>query len=161
MQTNIKIVDIHSLEQYLHGLRLIDKDIKIVTTNGCFDILHRGHLEYLSEASEYGDLFIVLLNSDKSVKKLKGENRPVISEYDRAYALSVMEFVDFVVLFDDETPIDFIEIIKPDIHVKGGDYNIEELPETAIVKKYGGDVQLITFVEGYSTTSFIEKIKKM
>lgn len=131
---------------------------KVVFTNGCFDILHVGHLRYMNEAKRQGDVLIVGVNSDASVRRLKGETRPINSENDRAEMLSGLEAVDFTVIFADDTPISLIEDIKPSIHVKGGDYKKEDLPETVIVEKHGGEVRILTFVEGKSTTNIVNKI---
>ncbi len=129
---------------------------KIVFTNGCFDLLHRGHIRYLEEAKSFGDLLIVGLNSDNSVQRLKGEDRPINSEYDRAYLLAALEAVDYVVIFDEDTPYRLIEAIRPDILVKGGDYAGKEIVGSDIVK----DVRLVTFVEGKSSSQIIENIRK-
>ncbi len=131
---------------------------KIVTTNGCFDILHAGHVRYLEETKKYGDILIVALNSDKSVRSIKGEGRPVNNEIDRAEVLSALRSVDYVVLFDEDSPSKLLEEIKPDVHTKGADYNIETLPEAEVIKKNGGRVEFIEFVPGKSTTSIIRKL---
>ena len=133
---------------------------KVVFTNGCFDILHAGHVTYLTEAKRQGDILIVGVNSDASVKRLKGETRPINSEYDRAFVLLGTKFVDYTVIFNEKTPEKLLDILKPDIHVKGGDYKKEDLPETKIVESYGGEVIILNFVEGKSTTNIIEKINK-
>lgn len=132
----------------------------VVFTNGCFDILHVGHLRYLEEAKRQGDILIVGVNSDASVKRLKGEERPINSEKDRAEMLCGLVAVDYTVLFEEDTPIELLEELKPSIHVKGGDYTKEELPETKIVEKHGGKVQILRFVEGKSTTNIVKKIQK-
>lgn len=132
---------------------------KVVFTNGCFDILHIGHVTYLTEAKRYGDILIVGVNSDSSVKKLKGPTRPINSENDRANLLSALKTVDYTVIFEEDTPESLIEYLKPSIHVKGGDYKKEDLPETKIVESYGGEVIILNFVEGKSTTNIINKIK--
>jgi len=133
---------------------------KIIFTNGCFDILHRGHIEYLSQASDLGDCFVIGLNNDESVRQLKGESRPAIDEESRALTLASFEFVDFVVLFGEDTPSDLIRVIRPDCWVKGGDYqNYKDLPEYRALMETGGKVKLIPFVEGYSTTDIYRKIK--
>ncbi|ACV24353.1 D-glycero-beta-D-manno-heptose 1-phosphate adenylyltransferase [Methanocaldococcus fervens] len=137
---------------------LKSQNLKIVFTNGCFDILHRGHIEYLNKAKKLGDVLIVGINSDESVKKIKGDKRPIIPLYSRAYVLDNLKAVDFVVPFDEETPIELIKIIKPDVHVKGGDYKEEDLPEAEIVKGYGGEIKIIPLIEGYSTTKIIKWI---
>lgn len=132
----------------------------VVFTNGCFDILHVGHLRYLQEAKRQGDILIVGVNSDLSVKRLKGKDRPVNSEEDRAEMLCGLAAVDYTVLFEEDTPMELLEELKPSIHVKGGDYTKEELPETRIVEKHGGEVRILDFVEGKSTTNIVRKIQK-
>ena len=133
---------------------------KVVFTNGCFDILHAGHVTYLTEAKRQGDILIVGVNSDTSVKRLKGETRPINSEYDRAFVLDALKSVDYTVIFEEDTPEELIACLKPSIHEKGGDYKKEDLPETKIVESYGGEVIILNFVEGKSTTNIIEKINK-
>ena len=133
---------------------------KVVFTNGCFDILHAGHVTYLTEAKRQGDILIVGVNSDSSVKRLKGETRPINSEYDRAFVLDALKSVDYTVIFEEDTPEELIACLKPSIHVKGGYYKKEDLPETKIVESYGGEVIILNFVEGKSTTNIIEKINK-
>lgn len=140
-------------------LNLLRKENKtIVTTNGCFDILHVGHVRYLEETKKFGDVLIVALNSDKSVKSIKGEGRPINNELDRAEILCALRSVDYVVLFDEKSPADLLAEIKPDVHTKGADYTMETLPEAKIITENGGRVEFIKFVEGKSTTSTIEKI---
>lgn len=133
---------------------------KVVFTNGCFDILHVGHISYLENAKKQGDLLIVGVNSDASTKRLKGPTRPVNSETDRATMLSALKSVDYTVIFEEDTPEDLIAYLKPTIHVKGGDYKKENLPETKIVEAYGGKVVILNFVEGKSTTNIIKKINQ-
>ena len=133
---------------------------KIVFTNGCFDIIHSGHCFYLTEAKKLGDILIVGLNTDASVKRLKGETRPVNNEDDRAMVLSCLKPVDYVVLFDEDTPFNLIRNIIPNVLVKGGDYTIENIVGADIVLENGGEVKVIPFVEGKSTTKIIEKISK-
>ena len=134
---------------------------KVVFTNGCFDILHRGHVTYLNEAKRQGDILVVGVNSDASVKKLKGESRPINSEYDRAFVLDGLKAVDYTVIFGEDTPEDLIACLKPSVHVKGGDYKKEDLPETKIVEKNGGKVKILSFVDNVSTTDIINKIIKV
>ena len=134
------------------------KNKKIIFTNGCFDLLHVGHVRYLNEAKAQGDKLILGLNSDSSVKKLKGESRPLQCEEDRAEILLALEAVDEVCIFDDETPIELIKAINPDVLVKGGDWPIEKIIGHEIVLKSGGEVKSLQFVEGRSTTKIIEKI---
>lgn len=135
-----------------------NKDKTIVFTNGCFDILHVGHKRYLEQAAALGDVFVIGVNSDASVKRLKGPGRPVNSEQDRMEILSVLGFVDYVVLFDEDTPYELIKKVQPDVLVKGGDYTPEQVVGKDIVEARGGRVELIQYVEGKSTTSIINKI---
>lgn len=132
---------------------------KIVFTNGCFDIIHCGHIEYLAKAASLGTKLIVGLNTDASVRRLKGENRPVNDERGRALALASLLFVDEVILFNTDTPRELIEFIQPDVLVKGGDYQPEDIVGNDIVTARGGQVVTIPLVEGYSTTSIIEHLK--
>ncbi len=130
----------------------------VVTTNGCFDVLHLGHLRYLQAARQLGDLLVVAVNSDSSVKKLKGENRPLVPEDERAEMLAGLECVDYVVIFPESTPIELLAELKPNIHVKGGDYKLEQLPEREVVEENGGKVIVGLNVPGKSTTNLIEVI---
>lgn len=147
--------DLHQLEMRLHVCRF--KQQKIVFTNGCFDILHLGHIEILSKAADQGDFLILGLNSDSSVKLLKGENRPINKQEDRAVLLAALSFIDAVVIFNEETPEALIRKLNPDVLVKGGDYKPEQIAGADLVKAKGGEVVIIPFVEGYSTTGIIEK----
>lgn len=133
---------------------------RIVFTNGCFDLLHVGHVKYLQKARTLGDLLIVGLNSDASVRGLKGESRPLIGETERAHILAALDCVDYVVIFSDETPLRLIETLQPLVLVKGGDYTPEGVVGKEVVEAYGGRVELVTFVDGKSTTNIIEKIKR-
>lgn len=133
----------------------------IVFTNGCFDILHPGHVYYLNHAKNMGDCLVVGLNTDASVKRIKGPKRPLVCEKDRARILASLESVDYVVFFDDDTPQKLIEIVKPDILVKGGDYRKNEIVGADIVKAYGGKVATIDFLDGFSTTEMISRIKAL
>jgi D-beta-D-heptose 7-phosphate kinase/D-beta-D-heptose 1-phosphate adenosyltransferase len=135
---------------------LKNKDKKIVFTNGCFDILHTGHVKYLEEAKSFGDILILGLNSDNSVRKLKGENRPINSQVDRAYILASLKVIDYVVIFDDDTPYDLINFIQPDLLVKGGDYEGKEVVGQDIAK----ELKLVKFIDNKSTTKTIERIQK-
>lgn len=130
-----------------------------VVTNGCFDILHVGHVRYLQKTKEFADYLIVMLNSDISVKALKGEGRPINNEQDRAEILSALSCVDYVVLFDEKSPARLLEDIKPDVYTKGADYTLETLPERDIVLRNNIKVEFIDFVQGKSTTNIINKIK--
>ena len=133
-----------------------EKGETVVFTNGCFDILHRGHVTYLQQAAALGDHLIVGLNSDDSVRRLKGAERPVNGEMDRAFMLASLRFVDDVVLFTEDTPKELLSHLRPDILVKGGDYR----PEEVAGREYAGRVDILPFVDGYSTTGTIEKIRK-
>lgn len=137
-----------------------EKGLKIVFTNGCFDILHYGHVSYLDEAKSFGDLMIVGLNSDESVKRLKGPSRPINSELDRAFVLCGLKSVDFVVVFDEDTPYDLISLIMPDVLAKGGDWNLKQIVGSELILDDGGEVVSISFREGFSTTKLIEKINE-
>ncbi|HHU46370.1 MAG TPA: D-glycero-beta-D-manno-heptose 1-phosphate adenylyltransferase [Bacteroidales bacterium] len=130
---------------------------KIVFTNGCFDILHLGHVHYLSAAKDLGDILVIGLNSDDSVKRLKGENRPMNTQYARALLLAALQFVDFVIVFDEDTPLNLIQQITPHVLVKGGDYKIEDVVGAEWVMAHGGKVEIVDFVEGYSSTNLIKK----
>jgi len=130
----------------------------IVFTNGCFDIIHRGHVEYLRKAKLLGDILIVGLNSDASVSHIKGEPRPYQNELDRAAILDVMEMVDLVVIFDEDTPLDLICELKPDIIVKGGDYDSHSIVGADEVVGWGGSVKILPFLKGYGTSKLVEKI---
>lgn len=136
-----------------------DQNKKIVFTNGCFDLLHIGHVKYLEEAKSLGDILIVGINTDQSVRRLKGPTRPIQNENDRAEILAALKAVDHTVLFDEETPIKLIENIKPDILVKGGDWKIEQIVGSDFVLQNGGKVFSLNFIEGRSTTRIIEKSK--
>lgn len=130
----------------------------IVFTNGCFEILHPGHITLLEKAKSFGDILIVGINSDESVKKIKGEKKLIFDEKSRLKIISALECVDYTVPFNEETPENIISIIKPHIHVKGGDYKEEDLPEAKIVKSYGGKIIIVPLIEGFSTTQIINKI---
>jgi len=131
---------------------------RIVFTNGCFDLLHAGHVTYLQAARSFGDLLILGLNSDASIRRLKGEKRPLIGETERAHLLAALDCVDFVVIFDEDTPLKLIEAIRPDVLVKGGDYTREGVVGHELVESYGGRVELVQFVDGRSTSGIIEQI---
>ncbi len=134
---------------------------KIVFTNGCFDIVHLGHIDYLEKARNLGDKLVLGLNTDASVQRLKGESRPVINEYARARMMAAMSFIDAVTLFDEETPKELIELLCPNILVKGDDYTIANIIGADFVISHGGEVKTISLVKGYSTSSIIEKIKNI
>ena len=138
---------------------LRQKGKRIVFTNGCFDILHAGHVRYLTKAKKLGDILIVGLNTDESVRKLKGESRPVNKQNDRAEVLLGLKAVDYVIFFGEQTAEDLIAEVKPDVYAKGGDYTLETLPEAKIVQSYGGKVEFIQLVAGKSTTNIINAIQ--
>jgi len=151
-----KILDKDKLEHVLAFWRF--KNRKIVFTNGCFDILHRGHIEYLAQASDKGEVLIIGLNTDASVRRLKGAGRPVNPQEARAMVLASLLFVDAVVLFDEDTPYELIKTIQPDVLIKGADYCPENIVGYDIVTAKGGTVETVELVEGFSTTNVIEKI---
>ena len=154
---NNKIFDLQLLMKNIEKWRGEKK--KIVFTNGCFDLIHLGHIEVLARSSDLGDKLIIGVNSDLSIKKLKGENRPIIEESSRIRQLSALEFVDAVILFDEETPIKLIETIKPDVITKGGDYTAKNVVGKEVVSQKNGEVVIIPLTQGYSTTSILNKIK--
>ena len=153
-----KVLKIDALVEEIRNLKETGK--KIVSTNGCFDILHVGHVRYLQKSASFGDILIVCLNSDRSVKALKGDSRPLNNENDRAEVLAALGFVDYVVIFDEDTPVNYLAQIKPDVHTKGGDYDVNTLPEAKVIMDNGGKLEFINFVEGKSTTNIINKMKK-
>jgi rfaE bifunctional protein nucleotidyltransferase chain/domain len=153
-----KIISISQLKALIRSLKTKGK--KIVSTNGVFDILHPGHVDYLTRARALGNVLIVALNSDSSVRRLKGPSRPINSAKDRALTLTALECVDYCVIFQEADPRAILEIIKPDIHVKGDDYMPEQLIEGAVVKKNGGKIVLVPVIKGYSTSNIIKKILK-
>lgn len=155
--SNKKIKEIEELKEIVEELKREGK--KIVFTNGCFDILHLGHIDYLSKAADLGNILIIGLNSDVSVKKIKGNNRPIMDEKSRAAILASISFVDAVVIFDEETPYNLINLVKPDVLVKGDDYKPEDIVGYDILKTYGGKVITLDFLPGYSTTAIEKKIK--
>jgi len=147
----------------IEELKEIVKEIKnqkkiIVTTNGVFDILHLGHIKYLQEAKKLGDVLIVAINSDSSTKKIKGPDRPINNQEIRAETLAALEFIDYIVIFNETDPIKILSEIKPNIHVKGGDYKLNQIIEKNIVEKNNGKIVLIPEIKGYSTTDIINKI---
>ena len=151
-----KIHDISKLATILQQAKA--EGAVVVTTNGCFDVLHLGHLRYLQAARQLGDMLVVAVNSDTSVRELKGENRPLVPEGERAEMLAGLECVDYVVIFPELTPISLLSELKPSIHVKGGDYKLEQLIEKNIVEANGGKVIVGLNVPGKSTTNLIEVI---
>lgn len=153
-----KIKDLSGLIKVLKGLRTRKK--RVVFTNGCFDILHAGHVDYLAKAGSLGDALVVGLNSDSSVRKLKGRPRPIVSQKDRATVLSALESVDFVIIFSDPTPINLIKAVRPDVLVKGGDWAIKDIVGADFVRSYGGMVKTLPYLKGFSTRCMIAKIRQ-
>lgn len=152
---------IHSRESIKPLLAKWQSEGDIVFTNGCFDILHLGHVDYLEKARNLGARLIVGLNTDESVKRLKGPTRPVMDEKARARVMASLEFVDAVIFFGEDTPFDLISFIKPDILVKGDDYTVDKIVGADIVMERGGEVKTVPLVKGYSTTDVIKKIKDL
>ena len=154
---NSKILDKERLLVKLTGWK--EENKKIVFTNGCFDLIHLGHIEVIARSADLGDILIIGVNTDNSIKRLKGKNRPIVEEISRAKQLAALEFVDAVVLFDQDTPIDLIKMINPNMITKGGDYNTDQVIGNDIVTQNDGEVVIIPLTQGYSTTSILEKIK--
>jgi len=158
---------LEKINDKIFGLEFLMKNIdqwknenkKIVFTNGCFDLIHLGHIELLARSSDLGDVLIIGVNSDSSIRKLKGENRPIIEEDSRVKQLAALEFVDAVILFHEDTPQKLIEKIKPDVITKGGDYKAENVVGNEVVTQKNGQVVIIPLTQGYSTTSILKKIK--
>jgi len=160
--------DFDTMGEFISQRRLIEKldaerkkGRRIVFTNGCFDIIHAGHVRYLRKARSLGDILVVGLNSDSSVRKIKGGGRPVVGERDRAEVLSALDPVDYVVLFSDETPLRLIERIRPDVLVKGADWKEGEIAGAEVVKRHGGSVSRIRLARGRSTTEIIKRIVRL
>lgn len=154
-----KIMDKTSLLRFCQSQKV--KGRKIVFTNGCFDILHHGHIDLLAKAADEGEILIIGLNSDSSVKRLKGSERPVNNEGDRAFLLASLLCVDAVCFFNEDTPLSLIQAINPDVLVKGGDYNKESIIGAVEVESKGGKVVIVPFVEGYSTSKLVHQIKQL
>lgn len=152
-----KIYNADQLRHALNVWRLLDK--KIVFTNGCFDLLHLGHIDYLSKAADLGDRLVIGLNSDASTSALKGPERPITDEKSRSILLAALSFVDAVILFDESTPLELIRWVRPDILVKGADYSIDQIVGSDLVLKSGGEVKTIEFLPGYSTSLIEQKIR--
>ena len=149
------LIDRKDAATFCENLR---REKKIVFTNGCFDIIHAGHVRYLTAAKNFGDVLIVGLNTDESVRRLKGDSRPINNQFDRAEILLGLKAVDHVIFFGEQTAENLIAEVKPDVYVKGGDYTLDTLPEAKIVQRYGGRVEFVNLVAGRSTTKIVEKI---
>ena len=154
---NPKLISSNQSLEQAHYIR--SQNQSIVFTNGCFDILHAGHAYYLAAAKQHGDYLWIGLNSDSSVSALKGSNRPIHHQEARAFVLSQLNCVDYITIFNEDTPISLLTQIKPNVHIKGGDYIKEDLPEYSIVKKYGGDVIIKPFLPDYSTSAILAKLQ--
>lgn len=152
-----KIVNLHEASQQVKIFKL--KNQQVVFTNGCFDILHKGHIHIINEAANYGNKLIVGINSDASIKRLKGNDRPIQDEQSRALIIASLAYVDHVIIFEEDTPLELIKQLQPDVLVKGGDYTVENIVGAAEVLEAGGSVEIIPLQEGFSTTGIIEKIK--
>jgi D-glycero-beta-D-manno-heptose 1-phosphate adenylyltransferase len=151
---------IHTIETLSHQLKLwTDANEKIVFTNGCFDLIHQGHVDYLAKAADLGTKLVIGVNTDASVNKLKGDHRPIQDEYSRQFILAAFEFVDAVILFGEQTPYDLIKLVQPDVLVKGSDYKPEDIVGYDIVKSKGGEIKTIDFLPGFSTSLIEKKIK--
>ena len=162
MSKSLKILNSKILDKERLLVKLTDwkkENKKIVFTNGCFDLIHLGHIEVIARSADLGDILIIGVNTDNSIKRLKGPNRPIVEEISRAKQLAALEFVDAVVFFDQDTPIDLIKIINPNLITKGGDYNSDQVIGNDIVAKNNGEVVIIPLTQGCSTTSILEKIK--
>lgn len=154
-----KIISLDEAKAQSEKVRSAGKTI--VTTNGCFDILHWGHIKYLAQAKELGDVLVCGLNSDSSVKKLKGDGRPIFAEKIRALQLAALVSVDFVVVFNESTPVEFMRAIRPNLHVKGADYENKKIPESEVISEWGGKLAFLKFVDGFSTSSILEKLNQL
>lgn len=160
--------NLDKLTNKIYSLKTLKKKVvkwkregkKIVFTNGCFDLVHRGHIEVLAKTADLGDKLIIGINTDKSIRELKGKNRPIIDEESRSILLSALEFVDAIILFNDPTPINLISLLQPDILAKGGDYKIEDIIGSNTVIENGGQVRIVPLTIGFSTTNIVDKISK-
>ncbi|MFZ5518893.1 MAG: D-glycero-beta-D-manno-heptose 1-phosphate adenylyltransferase [Candidatus Zhuqueibacterota bacterium] len=159
--TKDKLVTKAQLHAIITDLRGRGK--KIAWTNGCFDFMHAGHVSYLQKSRSYGDVLVVGMNSDASVKKLKGDLRPICPEQERALVLSALIYVDYIIIFEERSPVNIIQEYKPDFYIKGGDYTIDTIDQTErrVVEGYGGEIILLPEVAGISTSIIIEKIKRL
>ena len=154
-----KVLNRYQFAQFVKKCK--EEGKKVVFTNGCFDLIHFGHVDYLEKARACGDVLVMGVNTDESVRRLKGNQRPIVQEFDRARVLSAFEFVDAVTLFDDETPLRLITECVPNVLVKGSDYTVDNIVGADVVIANGGEVKTIDFVDGYSTSSTIAKIKAL
>ncbi|MBW6515682.1 MAG: D-glycero-beta-D-manno-heptose 1-phosphate adenylyltransferase [Candidatus Cloacimonetes bacterium] len=155
--TREKLRTVDVLEEMVRKLQKWNK--KIVFTNGCFDIIHAGHIKYLYQAKSFGDVLIIGLNSDASVRRIKGEERPINKETDRALVLAALEVVDYIVIFEEDTPYELIKKLSPNVLVKGGDWLVKDIVGSEIVLASGGEVKSLPYYEGHSTTNILKKLK--
>ncbi len=155
-----EIVDFNEIGQFVEQLRKKYPGCKIAFTNGCFDLIHRGHVAYLEAARQQADFLVLGLNSDDSVRRLKGEERPYIDQDDRAFILSRLESVDVICIFEQDTPLELIKRVKPDLLIKGGDYDLNEIVGREVVEGLGGKVLTIPLIKGRSTTNIVKKIRQ-
>lgn len=153
---NDKILSIEQLIKIINDIKKTKK--KIIATSGCFDIIHAGHIQYLEEAKSRGDVLIILLNSDFSVKKIKGKFRPIVPQDERAIVISGLGSVDYVCIFEETTPCRMLELLKPDIFIKGGDYSSKNIPEKEVMDKNGGRIEFVSLIDKCSSTNIIKKI---
>jgi rfaE bifunctional protein nucleotidyltransferase chain/domain len=151
-----KIYTLNDLKRIRNQWRMLSK--KVVFTNGCFDLVHRGHNTFLLQAADYGNRLIVAINSDASVRRLKGETRPIVDEQSRAFNLASHTYIDAVIIFEEDTPENLLQELVPDVLVKGGDYTFDTVVGAPWVTSYGGSVEIIPLLEGYSTTGIVNKI---
>ena len=164
MSKSLKILNSKILDKERLLVKLTDwkrDNKKIVFTNGCFDLIHLGHIEVIARSADQGDVLIIGVNTDNSIKRLKGTSRPIVKEISRARQLAAIEFVDAVILFDEDTPIDLIKMINPNVITKGGAYNTDQVIGNDIVTQNNGEVVIIPLTQGYSTSSILEKIKNV
>jgi D-glycero-beta-D-manno-heptose 1-phosphate adenylyltransferase len=159
MHSSEKIHDLAGSEKIVKQWQL--NGLKIAFTNGCFDILHIGHVDYLEKARKLGDRLVLGLNTDDSVSRIKGPDRPIVNQESRSRVIAALEFVDLVVFFEEDTPLELIQKVRPDVLVKGDDYEICNIVGADFVQSYGGKVTTIPLIKGYSTTNIIEKIKNL
>jgi rfaE bifunctional protein nucleotidyltransferase chain/domain len=157
MKSTDKILSLPQLQEHINTWR--SQGQKIVFTNGCFDLLHLGHVDYLEKARQFGDKLVLGLNSDASISRIKGPSRPLQDEMSRARVMASLLFIDAVVLFNEDTPLDLIKAVQPDILVKGDDYTIESIVGHDVVLARGGEVKTVSLVKGYSTTNIVKKIE--
>ena len=151
------VLDATTLDEVLRRYRR--RHARVVFTNGCFDVLHRGHVEFLAQARQLGDVLVVAVNSDASIRRLKGPERPVNRTEDRVAVLTALSHVDHVIVFEEDTPVALIEAVRPDLYVKGGDYHPDTVPEAPLVRRLGGEVRTLDYLADHSTSAVIERIR--